>query len=86
MHYIIYTEFRQQLIRLETLMERIPPLVIKDIERSCQVDYDNQKADLEATFRLRMKQIDTKRVIIINKIIPGAYMRRNNFLWGESIS
>lgn len=68
------TELRQQLIRLETLTERIPPLVIKDIVEICQSEYDTQRDALERDFIVRMKQIDAKRVRCISGFLYGCIL------------
>ena len=63
-YFYILVEFRQQLIRLETLTERIPPLVIKDIVEASQSEYETQREKLERDFEMKMKQIDNKRVCL----------------------
>ena len=52
------------MIRLETLTERIPPLVIKDIVEVSQSEYETQREKLERDFEMKMKQIDNKRVCL----------------------
>ena len=52
------------MIRLETLTERIPPLVIKDIVEASQSEYETQREKLERDFEMKMKQIDNKRVCL----------------------
>ena len=52
------------MIRLETLTERIPPLVIKDIVEASESEYETQREKLERDFEMKMKQIDNKRVCL----------------------